>query len=66
METAVQIDLTEDQVLLIAKALADSRRYDVLKRLADCALSCETMRACLDISRDVLEAYFARLRSDLL
>jgi ArsR family transcriptional regulator len=97
METAVQIDLTEDQVLLIAKALADPRRYEVLKRLADCALSCETMRACLDISpatlshhmkelstaglveserkgkfvhyalrRDVLEAYFARLRSDLL
>ena len=28
--------LTEDQVLLIAKAAGDRRRYEILKRLGEC------------------------------
>jgi len=90
--------LTEDQVLLIAKALGDRRRYEILKRLGECrdALACGTVRDCTRIDpatlshhmkeletaglvevvregkfasyvlrRDVLDAYFQRLREDL-
>ena len=90
--------LAEDQVLLIAKALGDRRRYEILKRLGEHsdALACGTVRECLGISpatlshhmreleiaglvdvirdgkfasyvlrRDVLEAFFQRLRDDL-
>jgi ArsR family transcriptional regulator, arsenate/arsenite/antimonite-responsive transcriptional repressor len=90
--------LTEDQVLLIAKALGDRRRYEILRRLGECpdALACCTVRDCMSINpatlshhmkeleiaglvevvragkfasyvlrRDVLEAFFQRLREDL-
>ena len=92
-------NLSEDQVLLITKALADPRRYEILRSLRACPdpRSCESMRSCIDISpatfshhmkelataglvqierqgkfayytlqREVLEAYFGRLRTDLL
>lgn len=91
--------LSETQVHLIAKALADPRRYEILKKIRECdqALACETMRGCVDISpatlshhmkeletaglvrvvregkfasyllqRDVLNAFFAHLKSDLV
>jgi ArsR family transcriptional regulator, arsenate/arsenite/antimonite-responsive transcriptional repressor len=90
--------LTEDQVLLIAKALGDRRRYEILRRLGECrdALACGAVRDCMAINpatlshhmkeleiaglvevvragkfasyvlrRDVLEAFFQRLREDL-
>ena len=90
--------LTDDQVLLIAKALGDRTRYEILKRLGECrdAIACGTVRDCLGINpatlshhmkeleiaglvevvrvgkfaryvlrRDVLEAFFQRLRDDL-
>ena len=40
--------LTEDQVLLIAKALGDRRRYEILKRLGERAdaLACGAVRDC--------------------
>ncbi len=90
--------LTEDQVLLIAKALGDRRRYEILKRLGECrdALACGAVRDCTRIDpatlshhmkeleiaglvevvregkfasyvlrRDVLEAFFQRLKEDL-
>jgi ArsR family transcriptional regulator len=90
--------LTEDQVLLIAKALGDRRRYEILKRLGerpDALASC-AVRDCTGINpatlshhmkeleiaglvevvregkfasyvlrRDVLEAFFQRLKGDL-
>jgi ArsR family transcriptional regulator len=91
--------LTEDQALLIAKALGDRRRYEILKRLAEHreALACGAVRDCTGINpatlshhmkelesaglvevvrdgkfasyslrRDVLEAFFLRLRNDLV
>jgi ArsR family transcriptional regulator, arsenate/arsenite/antimonite-responsive transcriptional repressor len=90
--------LTEDQVLLIAKALGDRHRYEILKRLGERqdALACGAVRNCtginpatlshhmkeLEISglvavvregkfasyvlrRDILEAFFERLKGDL-
>ena len=89
--------LTEDQVLLIAKALSDRRRYEILKRLANAqtrspvagwatmdidpatlshhmkeleiAGLVEVVRegkfASYVLRRDVLEAFFQRLREDL-
>jgi ArsR family transcriptional regulator, arsenate/arsenite/antimonite-responsive transcriptional repressor len=90
--------LTEDQVLLIAKAVGDRRRYEILKRLGERpdALACCVVRDCTGINpatlshhmkeleiaglvevvregkfasyvlrRDVLEAFFQRLREDL-
>jgi ArsR family transcriptional regulator len=98
MSKPVRKSLTEDQVLLIAKALGDRRRYEILKRLGECrdATSCGTVRDCMGINpatlshhmkeleiaglvdvvrdgkfasyvlrRDVLEAFFQRLRDDL-
>ena len=91
--------LTEDQVQLIAKALADPRRYEILKLIGDSdgVSSCEAMRGCVEISpatlshhmkelemaglvkverkgkfahyhlvREVLEAFFDRLRADVM
>jgi ArsR family transcriptional regulator, arsenate/arsenite/antimonite-responsive transcriptional repressor len=93
-----QLSLSEEQVQLIAKALADPRRYEILKRLGDYqkALDCGSVRNCVDISpatlshhmkeletaglvkavrkgkfvsyllrRDVLDAFYRRLKSDL-
>jgi|SRR5580704_774625 ArsR family transcriptional regulator len=90
--------LSAEQVQLIAKALADPRRYEILKRLSEYEkeLDCGSVRDCVDISpatlshhmkeleiaqlvqpvrkgkfvsyllrRDVLEAFFQRLKSDL-
>ena len=98
MSNRARKTLTEDQVLLIAKALGDRRRYEILKRLGENsdALACGTVRDCLGISqaplshhmreleiaglvdvvrdgkfasyvlrRDMLEAFFQRLRHDL-
>jgi DNA-binding transcriptional ArsR family regulator len=44
--------LTEDQVLLIAKALGDQRRYEILKRLGERpdALACGAVRDCTGIN----------------
>ena len=44
--------LTEDQVLLIAKALGDRRRYEIVKRLGERrdATSCGTVRDCMGIN----------------
>lgn len=99
MSEPVGKTLTEDQALLIAKALGDRRRYEILKRLGERqdALSCSTVRDCMGINpatlshhmrelemaglvevvregkfasyvlrRDVLEAFFQRLRDDLV
>jgi ArsR family transcriptional regulator len=98
MPPAKQLVLSEEQVQMIAKALGDPRRYEILKRLGDChkAVECCSVRDCVDISaatlshhmkelemaglvkaerkgkfvsyllrREVLDAFFRRLKSDL-
>jgi len=99
MSAAKKSALSDDQVQLIAKALGDPRRYEILKQLGDHekALACGSVRECMDISpatlshhmrelkiaglvkevrngkfvsyllqRDILEAFFDRLRTDLI
>ena len=47
MAAVVQpVELTEDQVALIARALADPRRYEILKKISTkrCATPCSAMR----------------------
>jgi ArsR family transcriptional regulator len=56
-------ELTEEQVQLIAKALADPRRYEIVKRISRCeeAMACETVRECLDISAPTLSHHMKEL-----
>jgi ArsR family transcriptional regulator, arsenate/arsenite/antimonite-responsive transcriptional repressor len=91
--------LSGHQVQLIARALADPRRYQILRQLGNYekALDCGSVRECIEVSpatlshhmkelkiaglvkevrngkfvsyilqRDVLEAFFERLRTDLI
>ena len=98
MASSKPLVLTGEQAQQIAKALADPRRYEILKRLGEYekALDCGSVRDCVDITqatlshhmkelelaqlvrsvrkgkyvsyilrRDVLDAFFERLKSDL-
>jgi ArsR family transcriptional regulator len=57
--------LTEDQVLLIAKALGDRRRYEILKRLSERpeALACGAVRDCMSINPATLSHHIERARN---
>jgi ArsR family transcriptional regulator len=55
--------LTEQQVLAIAGALADPRRYELLKLMAkrDGTASCELLRGCVDIRPATLSHHMKEL-----
>ena len=55
--------LTEDQVLLIAKAVGDRRRYEILKRLGERpdALACGAVRDCMGINPATLSHHMKEL-----
>jgi len=57
------IILTEDQVQLIARALADPRRYEILKKLGTCCgfTPCSDMREAIDISPATLSHHMKEL-----
>ncbi|MBB6145811.1 ArsR family transcriptional regulator [Silvibacterium bohemicum] len=63
MPVAKQLALTEEQVLLIGKALADPRRYEILKRLSDHerGMECSSVRDCFDISPATLSHHMKEL-----
>jgi ArsR family transcriptional regulator len=56
-------ELTEEQVQLIAKALADPRRYEIVKRISQCkdTMACENVRECLDITAPTLSHHMKEL-----
>jgi ArsR family transcriptional regulator len=60
---ANQPELTDEQIALIARALADPRRYDILKRLGSqrCATPCSQMRDSIDISAATLSHHMREL-----
>src|ERR1700730_12534261 len=55
--------LTQDQVLLIAKALGDRRRYEILKRLGECrdATACGVVRSSTRIDAATLSHHMKEL-----
>jgi len=65
MATATHPGLSEDQVQLIAKALADPRRYEILKKLGTqrCATPCSAMRDCIDVSPATLSHHMKELEA---
>jgi ArsR family transcriptional regulator len=64
MASAVQsVELTEDQLALIARALADPRRYEILKKISTqrSCTPCSAMRDCIDISPATLSHHMKEL-----
>jgi len=63
--TSQSVELTEDQLTLIAKALADPRRYEILKKLGtqSCSTPCTAMRDCIDISPATLSHHMKELET---
>jgi ArsR family transcriptional regulator len=63
--TKQPVVLSENQVQLIARALADPRRYEILKKLAshNCATPCSDMRECFDISPATLSHHMKELET---
>jgi ArsR family transcriptional regulator len=55
--------LTESQMQSIAKALADPRRYEILKTVGSqsCGTPCSQMRECFDISPATLSHHMREL-----
>ena len=65
MPTPKLIELTEEQVQNIAKALADPRRYEIIKRISRCTepMACESVRECLDITAPTLSHHMKELEN---
>jgi ArsR family transcriptional regulator len=65
MPFAKSIQLTEDQIQIITRALADPRRYEILKKLGTrtCATPCSDMRDCIDISPATLSHHMKELET---
>jgi ArsR family transcriptional regulator len=57
--------LTDDRFHLIARALADPRRYDLLRQIgkAGDALSCEHLRGCTDVSAATVSHHMKELET---
>src|SRR5271157_3544974 len=64
MQTSKLTPLSEDQVQNIAKALADPRRYEIIKRISRSAqpLACESVRGCLEITAPTLSHHMKELK----
>jgi ArsR family transcriptional regulator len=58
-------ELTDRHIQLIARALADPRRYEILKRLSaqPCPTSCSNMRDCIDVSAATLSHHMKELET---
>ena len=67
MATATQsVELSEDQLALIARALADPRRYEILKKIVSnggTSTACTAMRECIDISPATLSHHMKELET---
>jgi ArsR family transcriptional regulator, arsenate/arsenite/antimonite-responsive transcriptional repressor len=63
--SAKAVVLTDCQVQLIGKALADPRRYEILRKLgsSECTVQCSDMRACIDISPATLSHHMKELET---
>ena len=59
------VELSEEQVHLIARAIADPRRYEILKKLGACCgfTPCSDMREAIDISPATLSHHMKELET---
>jgi ArsR family transcriptional regulator len=57
--------LSENQMQLIAKALADPRRYEILKQIGakSCAVACADVRECQPVSAATLSHHMKELET---
>ena len=57
--------LTEDRFHLIARALADPRRYDLLNKISQAGdtLACENLRGCTDVSAATVSHHMKELET---
>jgi ArsR family transcriptional regulator, arsenate/arsenite/antimonite-responsive transcriptional repressor len=64
-EVKHSVELSERQMQLIAKALADSNRYEILRKVASCksAMACSDMRECIDITPATLSHHMKELET---
>ena len=62
-DATLPIELAADQIQLIAKAVADPRRYEILKKLAGIGRGtpCSDVRLCFDISAATLSHHMREL-----
>jgi ArsR family transcriptional regulator, arsenate/arsenite/antimonite-responsive transcriptional repressor len=59
-----QIELSDRQMRLIAKALADPHRYEILRKLGDeRSTQCRDMLQCIDVSPATLSHHMKELES---
>jgi ArsR family transcriptional regulator len=58
-----RVELSEDQVQLIAKALADPRRYELLRQIGSCAkpMECADIRDCHKVTAATLSHHMKEL-----
>jgi ArsR family transcriptional regulator, arsenate/arsenite/antimonite-responsive transcriptional repressor len=59
------IALTDRQLTLIARALADPRRYEILQKIGRCdpSCACSDIRSCLPISPPTLSHHMKELEN---
>lgn len=59
------VALSEEQVQLIARALADPRRYEILRRIGSTGgcTPCSEMRGCVEISPATLSHHMKELEA---
>jgi ArsR family transcriptional regulator len=62
---AEPVRLSEEQILLISKALADPRRLEVLRQIGSCQepSSCVALKECHDVSAATLSHHMKELET---
>jgi DNA-binding transcriptional ArsR family regulator len=59
------VKLTEDRFHLISRALADPRRYDLLRKIGQAGdtLACENLRGCTEVSAATVSHHMKELET---
>ncbi len=59
------VDLSDSQIQLVAKALADPNRYEILRKLSSqaCGTPCSDVRECFDITPATLSHHMKELET---
>jgi ArsR family transcriptional regulator len=63
-----KVELTEEQIQLIAKALADPRRMELLRQIGSCEkpMECANIRDCQPVSAATLSHHMRELETAAL